>query len=110
MNFMLDINDNKPLNFFDALGSDGQMFLLGIGAAFAVIGIIWAILTVFKIVFANPNANLNQKEVNSESTAVPAPVYTQDAEIVAVISAAIAMAESETGNGIKFRVVSFKRK
>jgi hypothetical protein len=107
---MLDINENNPLNFFDALGSDTKMFVLGIGAAFAAIGIIWAILTLFKIVFANQNANSNKNEAGSESTFVPAPVYTQDTEIVAVISAAIAMAESETGNGIKFKVVSFKRK
>ena len=30
--------------------------------------------------------------------------------IVAVIAAAIAMAESDFGNNVKFRVVSFKRK
>ena len=35
---------------------------------------------------------------------------TDDAELVAVIAAAIAMAESESATGAKFRVVSFRRK
>ena len=40
----------------------------------------------------------------------PVPtVSSNDEEIVAVIAAAIAMAESES-DGIKFRVVSFKRR
>ena len=37
------------------------------------------------------------------------PVASNDEEIVAAIAAAIAMAESES-DGIKFRVVSFKRR
>ena len=44
-----------------------------------------------------------------ESFVAPEPVVSQDEEIVAVIAAAIAAAESESGGLAKFRVVSFRR-
>ena len=47
-----------------------------------------------------------------ENIDVPEPVCVapaEDEEIVAAIAAAIAMAESES-DGVKFRVVSFKRR
>ena len=101
---------NKPLDFLDALGFGGQMLLLGIVSVFAVLGIILAILTIFKMVFDKQGST---KSSASTQTVAPAPVITpvsQDAEIVAVIAAAIAMAESESGENVKFRVVSFRRK
>ncbi|MBE6643909.1 MAG: hypothetical protein E7612_00860 [Ruminococcaceae bacterium] len=95
----------------EALEFGGMMVLLGMVAIFAVLGIIWAILTLFKSVFGSINAKEKPAKVKAEPTFAPAPVYAaQDAEIVAVIAAAIAMAESESGNGAKFRVVSFRRK
>ena len=111
--FMLEITKEQAsskLGFLDALSEGGQIVLIGIGAVFAVLGIIWALLTVFKMVFTNVNAHPKPVEVKQKITADPAPVYTADAEIVAVIAAAIAMAESESNNGMKFRVVSFRRK
>ena len=53
-------------------------------------------------------ASANETEVASPVLPVAATA-TSDDEIVAVIAAAIAMAESEN-SGLKFRVVSFKRK
>ena len=111
---MLLISSEKygdVLNFGEALEFGGMMIILGMTAVFAVLGIIWAILTVFKSVFGSINAKEKPAKVKEEPTVAPAPVYTsQDTEIVAVIAAAIAMAESESGNGAKFRVVSFRRK
>ena len=49
------------------------------------------------------------KVVQSVEAAPVTVSKTNDEEIVAVIAAAIAMAESES-DGIKFRVVSFKRR
>ena len=86
------------------------MLLIGMLAVFAVLGIIYAVLTVFKLVFTAQKTPAVQQK--SEAAPVAAPVVTtsNDAEIVAVIAAAIAMAEAESGNGEKFRVVSFRRK
>ena len=113
-NFILSISPDQyaeKLNFSEALGFGGQMILLGIGAVFAVLGIIWAILTVFKMVFTNTDKKEKPVKVKEENViSAPAQVHTADAEIVAVIAAAIAMAEAENGSNLKFRVVSFKRK
>ena len=114
MNGMLLISSEKYseiLNSSEALEFGGMMLLLGMVAVFAVLGIIYAILTIFKSVFENVNAKEKPVKVKEEPVVIPTPVYApQDTEIVAVIAAAIAMAESESGNGAKFRVVSFRRK
>ena len=113
-NFILSISADQyseKLNVSEALEFGGQMLLLGIGAVFAVLAIIWLVLTVFKAVFTR--IEKKEKPVTAkQETEAPAlaPVYTAEEEIVAVIAAAIAMAESESGNNVKFRVVSFKRK
>ena len=113
-NFILSISPDQyseKLNFGEALGFGGQMILLGVGAVFAVLGIIWAILTIFKMVFTNVDKKEKPVKAKEENVvSAPALSYTTDAEIVAVIAAAIAMAEAESGNNLKFRVVSFKRK
>jgi hypothetical protein len=64
---------------------------------------------IYKTKFANNSKNAEQ----NEEVADVVPVNSAndagiDEEIVAVIAAAIAMAESES-NGLKFRVVSFRR-
>lgn len=118
MNFLLSVSPDQydqpirdTLGWFETLGFGGQMLLLGMVAVFAVLGIIWALLTVFKIVFTNSASKEKNSQATQESAAVQVPVYTpRDSEIVAVIAAAIAMAESESGENVKFRVVSFKRK
>lgn len=115
MNFFLNVspenyNDNilELLGPFQTFSFGTQILLLGIAAVFAVLGIIFALLTIFKKVFSNVSTD------NKEHTVKEEPVYTEvsapnEQEIVAVIAAAIAMAESETDN-VKFRVVSFRRK
>ena len=99
----------ESLGFLDAITFGGQILLIGMAAVFAVLGIIWAILSVFKYVFSSaPSAPKKEAPL----TPVQQPVVhtpPAETEIVAVIAAAIAMAESECGNNVKFRVVSFKR-
>lgn len=117
MNFLLntDLNNTK---LYDApteiLGLGGQVVLIGMLTVFAVLGLLWACLTVFKIVFHDIPAKKSGKSVTEkkvvESVVMPAPVQSNDDEIVAVIAAAIAAAESEFGESLKFRVVSFRRR
>ena len=89
----------------------GTVLFIGMLTVFSVLVLIWAVLVLSKYVFT---IDFSKKAKKSEPAAasVEAPVVVQqtsDEEIVAVIAAAIAMAESES-DGVKFRVVSFKRR
>ena len=114
MSYLLSISADQygeKLGLADSLEFGGQMLLLGMGAVFAVLAIIWLILTIFKSVFAKMGST--EKKEAPLPAPTPAPTtqtVASDAEIVAVIAAAIAMAQSECGDDVKFRVVSFKRK
>ncbi len=117
MNFLLEIDNT--LGIFDEGADLGkiltnglQIVLIGIVTVFAVLGLLWAFLTVFKMVFYDASRNKSSVQIidntaaeNVDSTEL---IDSSDEEIVAVIAAAVAAAESES-NGIKFRVVSFRR-
>ena len=120
MNFLLAITENdygtenllQQFGLGDVLSFGGQMLLIGMATVFAVLCIIWLCLVIFKYAFQNiGNAKKADKiEAETAKTVEIAPIrMTADEEIVAVIAAAIAMAESESSD-TKFRVVSFKRK
>lgn len=116
MNFLLnaDINNMKLSDApSEVLALGGQIFLIGMLTVFAVLTLLWGCLAIFKIVFHDLPAKKAQKVVVNkevvESFVAPEPVASQDEEIVAVIAAAIAAAESESGGLAKFRVVSFRR-
>ena len=94
----------------------GQMTLLGMGMVFAVLGMLWAVLTVFKLVFVGRDRKPAKTAENERTAQAPAARSTpqvsvqSDEEIAAVITAAITAYMAEQGvpaNG--FRVVSFKR-
>ena len=119
MNFLLSVTEeNYSEKIINTLGLSEtalfglQMVLIGMLTVFSVLIIIWIALTLFKIFFYDM-ANKKPHTVKEAPVAVEAaPVVaapSQDEEIIAVIAAAIAMAESE-GCGVKFRVVSFRRK
>ena len=117
---MFGIDYNSPIVDFanfevsdlvSALGFGGAMVLIGMATVFAVLILLWICLVLFEVFFHDiPERKAKAPEV---STVVPVQetVASQpaDTEIIAVLAAAIAMAESESG-GVKFNVVSFKRK
>ena len=111
MNFLLQIDFNKPLEFNEILSWGGTNFLLGMAAVFSVLIIIWLSLVVLKFfLYDIPE----RRKANAQDSAVDETVTetvqsTNNDEIVAVIAAAIAAAESES-SGLKFKVVSFRRK
>ena len=89
----------------------GSILLIGMLTVFAVLCLLWLFLALFKLAFHDIPAKRPKKNV------APVPVVkektedvskTDDSEIIAVIAAAIAMAESEN-TGMKFRVVSFRK-
>lgn len=119
MNTLLSIAEKDyAFNLFEQGYNLGEvalfgLMILGIGilTVFAVLSLIWLALILFEKIFAKSQ---NKPARTVEETIVPVQetttlTQTNDEEIIAVIAAAIAMAESES-NGLKFRVVSFKRK
>ena len=94
-----------------------EMTLLGMGMVFAVLGLLWGVLVIFKLVFARPKKEAKVEAPKSEPVIVeaPAPVAeetTDDAELVAILTAAIVAYESENNpeaTPASFRVVSFRR-
>ena len=120
MNVLLDLESmdfSQPIaEFADKLTFGGMMLGIGMLAIFAVLCLLWGALVLFKIGFYDLPA---KKKATAEAPAAPAPVApvtvaaipaaNEDEELIAVLAAAIAMAESEN-LGAKFRVVSFRRK
>ncbi len=95
---------------WEALGSSGQMFVLGIVAAFALLGVIFVGINVYRRLYpdAYSDAYSPQSDNSADDLADSHTAEVDENEIVAVIAAAIACAESEHP-GVKFKVVSFKR-
>lgn len=118
---MFDLNFSEAIVKFsdfefsqlgDALVFGGSMLLIGMLAIFAVLCILWLCLTVFKLVFHDLPKKRSAKRKAAPVITTPEHVVDvsspDEGELVAVIAAAIAMAESDN-SGMKFRVVSFKR-
>ena len=117
---MLNISNNYALSLFnvapETITQMWQTVVLGMGMVFAVLALLWVILAIFGVAFGN------KKKEKSTGDVVNAPVVKEsvvpaqqnsDAELVAVITAAVAAyMASEQGTEVAlegFRVVSFKR-
>ena len=123
-NIALALREGRTYTPFsaDAWSYVGQMTLLGMGMIFAVLAILWAVLALFKVFFAKGSTSAKKEEaVQSKKTPVTVPVpkvavapKNNDAQLVAVLTAAVAAYMSEEQGGAyvpdgSFRVVSFKR-
>ena len=108
----------------DKFSMSGEMLLRGMGTVFMVLIILFVILKIFGAVFGGatkekPQSAPAPKAAKAEAPApapAPAPVQTaapaqDDSQLIAVITAAIAAYQSESGKpNLPFRVVSFTRK
>ena len=108
---IVDFEHFEASQLVDALGYGAFMLLVGMVTVFSVLILLWGCLAAFKYFMHDLPAKKGEKP---EKEAVPTlqatvPSANQNDEIVAVIAAAIAMAESEN-SGLKFKVVSFRRK
>ncbi len=117
-------DDLGPAFSGERLSYAGRMTLLGMGMVFAVLGFLWAVLSIFKRIFygktpKEPRPAKKEAEPTPAPTPapVPAPVAPagDDPAIIAAITAAIAaMIESDPDLSAEFidgfRVVSFKKK
>lgn len=88
----------------------GAVLLIGMATVFSVLCILWGFLALFKLVFHDiPKKRANvTKVVEAVQQEVQTVVNDANEELVAVIAAAIAAAESDN-TGIKFKVVSFRK-
>lgn len=114
-------SSNLPIN--EALGYGLPMSLFGFAVLFAVLAILWGILTLFKLFFytipqnkknggnssSTPNANIQKMTLSDGGAAVLEPTFA-DGELIAAITAAIEAFRSQTGSVGGFRVVSFKKR
>ena len=108
---IVDFSNFDVSQFGDALVFGGAVLLIGMATVFAVLCILWAFLGLFKLVFHDIPKKKSEKSVKSVDLTEQAPqtvVSDANEEIVAVIAAAIAAAESDN-TGIKFKVVSFRK-
>lgn len=120
MNFLLEISKNhygdriiETAGFGETLLFGGKIFLIGVATVFSVLCLIWLCLTLFRLVLQKSTGSDTKSDapVQVVSESAPAVAYQAgDDEIIAVIAAAIAAAESEAAPGAKFKVVSFRRK
>ena len=115
MNFLLEFTKEQftqdHLRMTDILTSGLEVVLTGMLTVFGVLILLWMTLVAFKFFFHDLTFGKKKKEIKSESMPTPQTyAANDDEEIIAVIAAAVAMAESECGSNKSFRVVSFKRK
>lgn len=97
----------------------GKMMLLGMVMVFAVLGLLWAVLTVFKLVMVGKTPKEAKPEEPKSvaptvtSASVPVPKALSDEELVAILTAAVAAYRASEGmdavDAGAFRVVSFRR-
>ena len=111
----------QPMGFAERMAYGLQVFVVGLGTVFAVLITLWLALILFKV-FAYDLPQKKAKKLAEESAKVEsaAPVVTEpvaveestaedDTQLIAVITAAIAAYNAQSGNSLPFRVVSFKR-
>jgi len=120
--FALSVSPDTKYQMFspEAWSKAFEVTVLGMGMIFAVLTTLWAVLAIFKLLFAKDSKPVN-KEPAKEPTVQAEPEMAptvgsepDDAELVAVITAAIAAYRAaEEGKDAAdvggFRVVSFKR-
>lgn len=108
---IINFSNFKFSQLADALLFGSSVLLIGMVTIFAVLCILWIFLILFRIVFHDmPKKKAEKKvitpvkdeQINNNINEI------ENGELIAVITAAIAMAESD-GSGSNFRVVSFKR-
>ena len=107
---IVDFSNFDPSQLSDALLFGLTIVFIGMATVFAVLTILWISLMLFKLFFHDipKKRKCKKATVISENDQVTNEVKEDPDVIIAVIAAAIAMAESEC-NDVKFKVVSFRR-
>lgn len=119
--FTLSLRENVTYTPFSAEAWEyaGQMTLLGMLMVFSVLAVLWGGLSIFKLIFAPRKKKVQSAEEVKEVSANNAEqseetfMASNDAELVAILTAAVAAYMSEeSGAEVPtdgFRVVSFRK-
>lgn len=97
------------MTFGERAAYAGRMLLIGMGAVFASLAILWAVLVLFRRLI-NRNGEETPEEAPAPAPVAPASCARDDA-LIAAITAAVAatLAEENGGTAPAFRVVSFQK-
>ncbi len=102
----------------ERLALAGQVTLIGMLMIFSVLTILWGVLAIFKLIFAKAPKKAKAEPAPKAEPKVSAPeasapvAVTDDAQLIAVITAAVAAyreAETPGATPSGFRVVSYRR-
>ena len=105
---MLEVDINKELPFGEAALYGLQMLLVGMLIVFSVLSLLWLSLEISGLIFRKLSGAAKPVAEKKPEPVAAAPVATDDTELIAVLTAAIAAMESAPAT--RFRVVSFTRK
>ena len=104
------------MSFGDRAMLAGQMILIGVGAVFGVLAILWGVLELFRRLLAarigeDAPAEAPKPVAAPAPVAVATPAPSNDDAVIAAITAAVAatLAEENGGAVPAFRVVSYRR-
>ena len=126
INLLAEVDMNSVLNngmsVPERLLDGGRMILLGMAAVFAVLFIIWFLLTVFRFfVYDIPKMRAGKSDAatpncgpsagGSVSACAAVAPEADDGRLIAVITAAVAaLRAEESEDALPFKVVSFSRR
>ena len=105
---MLEVDINQSLALGDAAIYGLKMLLVGMLIIFSVLALLWLSLELFGCIFRKLSGTAKPVAEKKPEPIVAAPTVTNDTELIAVLTAAIAAMESAPA--ARFRVVSFRRK
>ena len=104
------------MSFGDRAMLAGQMILIGVGAVFGVLTILWGVLALFRRLLVarigeDAPAEAPKPVAAPAPVAVATPAPSNDDAVIAAITAAVAatLAEENGGAVPAFRVVSYRR-
>ncbi len=102
-----------PRPFGERAGEAGIVSLLGMGAIFGVLALLWGAIELFHVCVSAVEKKKAKKQAPIEqpepAPAQPEEPASDDGALIAAITAAITAARAEEGNTTGFRVVSFRR-
>ena len=112
----------QSMDFAERMAYGLQVFVVGLGTVFAVLVTLWLALVLFKVFsYDLPQKRAKKLAEEAASKVEAAPIVEEspisvieepvsdDTQLIAVITAAIAAYNAQSGNSLPFRVVSFKR-